>query len=259
MTQLASVNYSGQDIMGKETPRSDLVSGERLKTCFYLSSSQSQVMDVESAQRLVDLELKINPIKYSYAELLKKFEEVGDDWHERDEHKNGRRSISEKILEGRRTYNWEITSGKTPIGFCCAVKKGFNSDLETMVHNFSEAAQLRPNDGMEIYKVALFRDYTNKKIGRTIFPMIHDRIFRGQAELIDVSGKTIPTLKPSKFIFLSSTIGPKFNANSFEGNLVDSRPHYKRLGYSRVAEHKFTIHAPFSQKELNNNSVPKIA
>jgi len=235
-----------RDMMGEAIPREALVSGERLKTSFYLSSNQAQMMDVESAERLAALRLSINPVNYSYDELLERFERVGDGWHDRDEHKNGRNAGTKRTLEGKRTYNWEISSGGDPIGFCCAVKRGFNSDLQSMVENFDEAAGLKVGDGMEIYKVALYRAHTKQGIGRTVFPLIHDRIFKGQDAQTDHRGNEIPALKSSKFIFLSSTIGPKFADGTFEGNLVDTRPHYRRLGYTRVGENRFTIHAPFS-------------
>ena len=247
MSDRVFTNMPAVDYGGKETPRSELVPGERLKTSFFLSSHQAQVMDVESAERVAEFALKVVPRSFSYEEMLDMFEKVGDGWHDRDEHKNGRRAASKKLLESKKTFSWELMSGDEPIGFCVAVQKGFGPDLESMVHNFTEAANLKPGEGVEIYKIALYREHTGKKLGRSLFPMLQDRIFKGQDDLKDVkNGADIPKLKPAKFIFLSTTIGPKFPDGTYEGNLVDSREHYKRLGYSRVGENRFTIHAPFS-------------
>lgn len=91
--------------------------------------------------------------KLNYEAMLVDFEESGDKWHLSDEHVNPKRKAETRsILENPdRTHYWSTMKGEVRTGFIIAVVGGFDHELNRV----SSSNGLDPNEGTEIYKVAL--------------------------------------------------------------------------------------------------------
>jgi len=162
--------------------------------------------------------LRIKPVKLSYEEILEKLKNIGDDWHLRPEHLNGKRTRTKQKLEGARTHTWAFLRGDKEIGICIAVKKGFDSSL---ADKFGVAAK-----GTEIYKIGLYPDYQHKGYGDVFLPAIQVALMHGQGE---VASAGVERLSPSEMIYL----------NTRDTNSTDSRNFYSNNGWSLIGQEVF--------------------
>ena len=168
--------------------------------------------------------LYISPVHPNYDQILAELEKIGDNWHLRDEHLNPkRREKTRQKLEGENTSAWHFMRGDLAIGFCVAVKGGFNGELERI----AERNQLEGDDGAEIYKVGLYPEYTNQAYGHSYLPLVQAALLNGQ-QPEDESF----VISPSDFIYLNTRP---------DVNHVDSRNFYIQLGYQDAGEESWTI------------------
>lgn len=213
--------------------REPLQANETLMTHFIMKAPPPSVPSEINARGMSE-GLRIQALKPDYELMLRELEKIGDGWHLRDEHTDPvKRLKSQKILEGNKTSIWHFMRGDTPIGFCCAVKKGFGGDLERIAGRFNSATthdddRVNPAKGVEIYKVGLYRDFVGKAYGFNFLPAVQHALLVGQQA---VECADILEIKPSEFIYLNTRLT----------NAVDSREFYSRLGYSYAGQDSWPI------------------
>jgi len=205
-------------------------------------------MSAKVAARAVAENLSARQEPLDYKSMLRDLEEAGDGWHLRDEHVNPERIPETKALleNPNRTRYWSTMKGELKTGFTIAVKGGFNGDMARI----SSDAGLNPKDGVEIYKVALKRDFIGDKLGHIYVPSIGQFLLEGQEGDKD---KGILDLEGSDFIYLNTRP---------EVNLVDPRKFYQSIGYELVQEDRKNISfaeraAKRGQLSSNDNSSQK--
>lgn len=186
--------------------------------------------------------LSIRPVSLSYEEMLERLKRIENGkqknvpgWHERPEHLGSKRPKTQKILEDRsRTHTWVFMRGEEEIGFCIAVKRGFDKTL-------SEKFGVSSGNGTEIYKIGLYPEFTNQGYGQVFLPSVQLALFNGQTASEELGTKK---LTPSELIYL----------NTRDTNVVDSRRFYENQGYRRVGEETWVD--PHSDEELTHKLVP---
>lgn len=177
----------------------------------------------------------IKPVKLSYDEILEQLEKIGDDWHLRPEHQGNKRKKTKDKLESNKTHTWLFMRGDTPIGFCIAVKNGFDSSL---ADKFGIAAK-----GSEIYKIGLFPDYQHKGYGHVFLPTIQVALLNGQGA---VPSKGILPISPNDRVYL----------NTRDTNRTDSRAFYRANGWDMVGEETWIPQDTDISGELTHTLVP---
>lgn len=168
--------------------------------------------------RIGSEKLSIEPVKLNYEQILQQLERIGDDWHERSEHKNGRRAKTKRKLESSKTHTWFFMRGNEAIGFCVAIKQGFD---DALADRFNIAAK-----GTEIYKIGLFPEFQHQGYGHCFIPMMQAALLNGQ-EAVEELGVT--KVIPSDRVYL----------NTRDSNSTDSRHFYQTHGWKMVGEETF--------------------
>lgn len=209
--------------------RDNLKPDETLMTHFIMKAPPPEVPS-EVHARAMSEGLWIAPVKLSYDEFTKELEKIGDSWHLRDEHTNSNKTPkTQKIIEGKHTSIWQFMRGQEPIGFCCAVQKGFGGEFERISERFG----LEARKGSEIYKVGLYPDFVGQGYGHVYLPAVQIALLHGQNA---VESEGIPKVPPSDFIYLNTRLS----------NRVDSRSFYQRLGYSNAGDERWPM-SPFER------------
>lgn len=221
--------------MNAMTQETALRENETLLT-HYIMKAPPPSVPFEVAARFAHEGLRLKALKLDYNLILDELEKVGDGWHMRDEHTDpDQRPKTKKLLEGSRTSIWHLTRGDNhePIGFCCAVKKGFNSELSRISTRYNAATgnpdhRVNPRNGVEVYKVGLYRDFVGAGYGHNFLPAVQAALLVGQEA---VKSEGIAAIKPSEFIYLNTRLT----------NLVDSRNFYETLGYKYAGEDRWPV------------------
>ncbi len=186
--------------------------------------------------RIASENLWIKPVSLPYEKILENLEKIGDHWHERPEHKNGRRAKTKKRLESRKTHTWMFMRGDKEIGFCVAVKQGFDDSL---ADRYNVAAK-----GTEIYKIGLFPEYQHEGLGHCFLPVIQIALLDGQKA---VPAENIAKVIPSERIYL----------NTRDSNSTDSRNFYGMHGWELRGEEVFEDSVLPQVSGLSHILVPK--
>lgn len=206
-----------------------------LMTHFVLDAPPPKMASQDHTRSLHE-NLNLLPVKLSYDEILERLERIGDGWHLRSEHAEGtkKRASTKAKLEGKRTHVWLFMRGDEEMGFCVAVKNGFDASL---AEKFGIAAR-----GTEIWKIGLYPEYAHKGYGHVFLPGIQTTLMDGQRA---VKSKDIPELKGSDRIYL----------NTRDSNDTDSRNFYKKHGWQLHGQEVF-IEPGSEHTELSHILVP---
>lgn len=170
-------------------------------------------------ERAMTEKLNVIPFKPDYEEFLKRCEKVGDGWHLRSEHLDiNKVNRTRARLQSAKSAMWLFMKDDEEIGFCVAVKDGFNG--------ISEKFNIAGQNGTEIYKVGLYPEHTHKGYGQLFLPTIMSKLLKGQRA---DNQRGIKAVKPSDIIYL----------NTRDSNNVDSRDFYRRLGMQLVGNEQW--------------------
>ena len=219
----------------------DLNSNTTLMSHFILRAPPPSV-SIDVADKISEHNLYLRPFKPSYEQVLEELEKIGDDWHLRFEHINPKaQARSREKLEGKKASSWHFMKGDLVMGFCIAVREGFNGKMETV----APMNQLDHEDGTEIYKVGLYPEYTGKNskegYGHAFLPLVQKALLDGQ----QVKDNELLTIEHSDFIYLNTRP---------DTNTVDSRNFYKILGYEDAGEESWKI--PTEEFNRMNEQLP---
>lgn len=206
-----------------------------LMTHFVLDAPPPKTAAQDHTRAMIE-NLSLRPVKLSYEEMLNRLERIGDGWHLRSEHAEGskKRASTKAKLEGKRTHMWLFMRGDEEMGFCIAVKNGFDSSL---AEKFGIAAK-----GTEIWKIGLYPEFSHKGYGHAFLPAVQTALMDGQHA---VTSKNIPELKGSDRIYL----------NTRDSNNTDSRTFYAKHGWQMYGQEVF-IEPGADYQELSHILVP---
>ncbi len=203
----------------------------------FLMSHPLPSMPMDVVDRISNFNLYLEPLKLSYDEILGELKKIGDDWHLRDEHVNPiKKQRTQNKLESDLTSSWHFKRGDLTMGFCVAVKTGFNGELESTADRYG----LDPSEGTEIYKVGLYPEFTNKGYGHSFLPLIQSALMKGQK-----SDNPDFCIEPSDFIYLNTRP---------DSNAVNSVNFYKTLGYKESG----VIEWPIPTEEFNRMNKERV-
>ncbi len=211
------------------------ISNEFLMTHFIMEAPPPAVPH-DSLARAGSENLWIKPVKATYDVILDNLEKIGDGWNLRSEHQDkNKRERTKSKLEGKRTHCWYFMRGEEAVGFCIAIKAGFDSSLSD---KFGLSAR-----NSEIYKVGLFPEHQHNGLGHVFLPMVQGALLNGQAA---VPSRSVQEIKPSDKLYL----------NTRTTNSTDSRDFYKKLGWTLRGEDRWVN--PISEgTQLSARPIPE--
>lgn len=197
----------------------------------------------EILSRVTTENLRVERVKLDYDHFLKRLSQVGktkkedgDRWHLRSEHVDMNKVNRTRLrLQSSKSSLWLFMKGDEEIGFCCAVKGGFNGQ--------SEKYMRAEDNGTEIYKIALYDEYTRQGYGRIFVPTVATNLFNGASRDTE---KDLKKVHSSDLIYL----------NTRDSNYVDSGPFYNTLGFEVAGEETF-LELGSGNSQLTHKLVPK--
>ncbi len=176
----------------------------------------------EILRKVAHMKLNVIRVKPDYEDFLESCKKVGDDWHLRPEHTLPHKvNATRKRLESAKTVMWKFMQDDEEIGFCCAVKDGFDHHIDKFIPRGSAS-------GAEIYKIGLYEDYTGNKYGYVFLPIVMGDLFEGLA--VD-KNKKLKAFPGSDIIYL----------NTRSTNHIDSAPFYLSQGWTQVGEDRWIL------------------